>query len=109
MPSQLGTKILSVTYNKATLTIALTGEAFAENEYPGISAIDVSVVGSGIWMAAAVSVWSDTAAQGIFANKLIPGKSYYIRITSSDGEQDTITQKLAKAINIIRFRLGFGF
>lgn len=89
MPLIFGTNILTVSYDDNTEVVSLTGEAFAENRYAPVGKIEVSITGSGIWVAAsAYGAWSDTAVSGTFLG--LAAGTYDVRITSGDGEQDSL-------------------
>lgn len=87
MPIIFGTLITAVTYN-SPVGLVVDGEAFADTEYPGVSKVEISLTGAGVWSAAPVIVsWSDTQVQATLGSTPSPG-TYDVRITSSDGEQN---------------------
>lgn len=92
-----GTTILTATYDKVTQNIVVSGYAFADTQYAGISNIEVSKTGLGVWIpVSTISSWADTSANGVYVTKLASGR-YDARVTSSDGE---ISNILANAFKV---------
>lgn len=89
MPVTFGTSVISVTYNTNTFQIVVTGEAFADTQYVGVSKIEVSSDGSTWTEVSMYNSWADTQVSGTFASKLT-GENYTVRVTSSDGEVATL-------------------
>ena len=99
MPIIFGTTITAVTYN-APLNITVDGRAFGINQYP-ISDVETSLSGAGVWTAvAAINSWSDTQVLATLGAPLVPG-DYDVRITSSDGEQNTLGNAISIAGNMV--------
>lgn len=90
MPVIFGTSISAATYDEALKRVTVTGEAFADTQYAGVSNIEVSLTGANSWSSVnSIVSWGDTQAVGSFNSSLAAG-TYDVRITSSDGEQATI-------------------
>lgn len=85
MPVIFGTNVTAATYVGNTLTV--DGEAFAANQYVGVSAIETAPAGTGVWTAATITSWADTQVIGTIT---LTAGTYDVRVTSSDGEQDTL-------------------
>jgi len=91
MPVQFGTLVVSASYDKDTRVLTVVGEAFGINQYAGISNIEVSPSGAGVWAAVSTIVsWADELVVGLFATDLAVG-TYDVRVTSSDGEISPIS------------------
>jgi len=90
MPVQFGTLVVSASYDKDTRVLTVVGEAFGINQYAGISNIEVSPSGAGVWTSVDTIVsWADELVTGSFTADLAGG-AYDIRVTSSDGEVSSI-------------------
>ena len=89
MPVVLTPVVSSAVYTVSNLQIAITGEAFAENQYTGVSKIEVSKDGSTWIEVTTYNSWADTALLGTFASAL-SGGTYTTRVTNSDGEIATL-------------------
>ena len=104
MPIIFGTTILSVTYTPP-LTLTITGQAFAENYYAGVSLVEWSYSGLGVWTAvAAYPTWSDTLIVATLAAPLASGV-FDVRVTSSDGEQATLSNAIVRPASALTSRL----
>jgi hypothetical protein len=113
MPVIFGTKILTASYDKDTLEISITAQALGENEYAGVSKLEISEHGLNDWSSNPITLssWADEAAAGTLDHELADGKTYDIRATSSDGEQDTASEiiDLSSSVMVSRLDLALSF
>lgn len=106
MPSIFGTTITAVSYDPNLKQITIDGQAFAINQYVGVSDIQVSLTGLGIWSSVnTIDFWSDTQVIGSFTTALGSG-SYDVRLISSDNE---ISNVLSNAFTITAGGIFFFF
>lgn len=109
MPALFGTTIDSVTYEKSTRAVTCAGHAFGINEYSGTSNIEIRKNSdTGSWTSvSSISSWGDETVVGILATDPAVG-NWDIRVTSSDGEQDTYENAIIKKAgnNIIMENVG---
>ncbi len=107
MPVIFGMTLLTAAYNAGTNALSVTGKAFADTVYPGISKLEVSSDGA-LWQATdTIDTWGDEAAAGTFAAPLGAG-TYSVRVTSSDGElsnalSDVFTVAESATMQTIRY------